>query len=159
MFPYDRSVDPVFQSCLDSGFAFMNQLSRTLSTSFQGVCDANVKLGQTMLEQTFSTGQRMLTSTSADDVLGAVAAGAYPASEKLRAYQQHLSALAADTQVDLAHVAQQDGPEASPAADASADDAGAQSAGDDPGSGMRSERRMQSERRANKTMDGGRPAA
>jgi hypothetical protein len=55
-------------------------------------------------------------------VLGAATSGAQPASDKLRSYQQHLSRLTADAQVDLARVTQQHGEEASRTAHALADE-------------------------------------
>jgi hypothetical protein len=54
--------------------------------------------------------------------MGAAAAHAQPASDKLRAYQQHLSRLAAEVHVELARVAEQHGPETSRTAQALADD-------------------------------------
>jgi phasin family protein len=107
MFPFPQSVNPAVQSHLNSQVAFFNDLSKSLTGSFQNICQANLKLGQTMLEETMLAGQRMLTPGSATDVLGAVTSRAQPASDKLRAYQQHLTRLAADVQVDLARVTQQ----------------------------------------------------
>jgi phasin family protein len=95
---------------MDSQFAYFNDLSRALAGSFQAVCDANLKLGQTMIEESVSAGQRMLSSERATDAMGVAAACAQPASDKLRAYQQHLSRLAADVQVELARVSEQHGP-------------------------------------------------
>jgi phasin family protein len=107
MFPFPQSVNPAVQSHLDSQLAFFNDLSKSLTGSFQYICQANLQLGQTMLEETMLAGQRMLTPGDATDVLGAVTSRAQPASDKLRAYQQHLTRLAADVQVDLARVTRQ----------------------------------------------------
>jgi len=138
MYQFPQS-DPVFQSCVDSQFALLNAFSASLLGSLQSVCDANVKFGQTMLEGTFSAGQRMLTSTSADDALGAAVGLIQPAAHTQPAYERHPSILAADEQVDLAHAAQRHD--------------------QDPGTGMPPERRLQSERRASRALQGGRPAA
>jgi phasin family protein len=122
MFPFSQPVNPALRAHLDSQLAFFNDLSQSLSGSFQSVCQANVKLGQTMFEETLSAGQRMLTSTDANGVLGAAASGAQPATDKLRAYQQHISTLAADSQVELARVTQKHGQETSRTAHALADE-------------------------------------
>jgi phasin family protein len=66
-----------------------------------------------MLEESLGAGQRMLAAKNVSDVFGAAASGAQPASDKLRSYQQHLSRLTADAQVDLARVTQQHGEETS----------------------------------------------
>jgi hypothetical protein len=55
-------------------------------------------------------------------VLAAAASHAQPAAEKLRAYQQHLSRIAADTHVDLSKVAEEHVQETSRTAKALADE-------------------------------------
>ncbi|WP_020655574.1 phasin family protein [Massilia niastensis] len=122
MFPFSQSVTPAVRSHLDSQVAFFNDLSKSLSNSFQSVCEANLKLSQAMLEETMIASQRMLTTKDTKDVLGAVASRAQPATDKLIAYQQHLSRLAADAQVELARVTQQHVPETSRTAHALADE-------------------------------------
>lgn len=122
MFPYSPSSNPAVRSHIDSQFAWFADLSKTLSASFQSVCEANLKLGQTMIEETMNASQQMLSSDRPFDALGAAASHAQPASDKLRAYQQHLSRLAAEAQVQLARVAQQHSPEAARTAHALADE-------------------------------------
>lgn len=122
MFPYSPSSNPAVRSHVDSQLAWFNDLNKTLTGSFQAVCQANLKLGHTMIEETMNASQRMLSSERPFDALGAAASHAQPASEKLRAYQQHLSRLAAEVQVDLARVTQQHSPEAARTAHALADD-------------------------------------
>lgn len=122
MFPYSPSSNPAVRSHLDSQLAWFNDLNQTLAGSFQSVCQANLKLGQTMIEETMNAGQRMLSSERPFDAMGAAASHAQPATDKLRAYQQHLSRLAAEVQVELARVTQQHSPEAARTAHALADE-------------------------------------
>lgn len=122
MFPSLPSSHPAMRSHLDSQFAYFNDLNQALSRSFQAVCEANLKLGQTMVEETMNAGQRVLSSERGADVLGAAAAHFQPVSDKLRAYQQHLSRLAAGVQVELARVNEQHGPETARTAHALADE-------------------------------------
>jgi phasin family protein len=122
MFPFFQPVNPVLRSHLDSQLAFFNDLSTSLSASFQSICEANLKLSRTMLEVSLGAGQRMLAAKNVSDVFGAAASGAQPASDKLRSYQQHVSRLTADAQVDLARVTQQHGEETSRTAHALADE-------------------------------------
>jgi phasin family protein len=122
MFPFSQPVNPVFRSHLDSQLAFFNDLSTSLSSSFQSICEANLKLSRTMLEETLGAGQRMLAAKNVSDVFGAAASGAQPATDKLRSYQQHISRVAADTQVDLARVTQQHGEQTARTAHALADE-------------------------------------
>lgn len=122
MFPFSPASNPAIRSHVDSQFAWFNDLNQTLTGSFQAVCEANLKLGQTMIEETMSASRRMLSGERPFDALGAAASHAQPASDKLRAWQQHLSRIAAGVQVDLARVTQQHSPEAARTAHALAEE-------------------------------------
>jgi len=118
MFPYSKSVNPAVRTHLDSQVAYLNDLSNMMSHSFQQICQANMQLGQTMLEETMIAGQRLFTTDNGAEAFGAAASRAQPASDKLRAYQQHIAQLAADAQVELARVNEQHAPKASQSAQA-----------------------------------------
>lgn len=118
MFPYSKSVDPAVRTHLDSQVAYLNDLSGTMSRSFQQICQANIQLGQTMLEETVIAGQRMFTTDSGAEAFAAPASRAQSTSDKLRAYQQHIAQLAADAQVELARVNEQHAPKTSQSAQA-----------------------------------------
>jgi phasin family protein len=122
MFFYSPSSNPAVRSHLESQLAWFNDLNRTMSGSLQSLCEANLKLGQTMIEESMSASQKMLSSNRPFDAMGAAASHAQPASDKLRAYQQHLSRLAAEVQGELSRVAQQHGPETARTAHALADE-------------------------------------
>lgn len=122
MYPYPQSVTPAVRSHIDAQTAFLNELSLTISRSLQQVFQLNMQLGQSLLEETTSTAQRMLSTERPTDALSAAASRAQPATDKLRSYQQQLSQLAAATQVDLTRVAEQHGEETSRTARALADE-------------------------------------
>ena len=107
MFPYSQSVTPAVRTHMDAQMSFLNDMSKSLFRSFQQLCDLNIQLTQTMLEETALTGQQLLTADRQTDVIGAAASRAQPATDKLRAYQQHISRVAADAQVELARVTEQ----------------------------------------------------
>ncbi|QNA91104.1 phasin family protein [Massilia sp. Dwa41.01b] len=107
MYPFSQSVNPAVRTHLDAQTAFVNDMSKSLFQSFQQMCDLNIKLAQTMLEETTLASQQLLTADRQTELLSAAASRAQPASEKLRAYQQHISRLAADAQVELARVTEQ----------------------------------------------------
>jgi phasin family protein len=100
-------VTPAVRNHLEAQTAFMNDVSKSLFRSFQQVCELNIQLAQTMLEETTTASQQLLTSERQTDAIGAAASRAQPASDKLRAYQQHISRLAADAQVDLTRVTEE----------------------------------------------------
>ncbi len=107
MFPYSHSVTPAVRTHLDAQVSFLNDMSKSLFQSFQQLCDLNIQLTQTMLEEATQASQQMLTADRQTDILSAAASRAQPATDKLRAYQQHISRVAADAQVQLARVTEQ----------------------------------------------------
>lgn len=107
MFPYSKSVTPAVRSHLDAQIAFFNDVSKSFSRSLQSIVELNLQLGQTLLEESSIAGQQLLTTDRATDAISVAASRAQPASDKLRAYQQHISRVAADAQVDLARVTEQ----------------------------------------------------
>src|SRR6476661_3714478 len=85
MYPFPQSVAPAVRTHVDAQTAFLNDMSKSLFRSFKQVLSAD--------RQT--------------ELLSAATARAQPASDKLRAYQQHITRLAADAQVELARVTEQ----------------------------------------------------
>jgi phasin family protein len=107
MYPFSQQVTPAVRTHLDAQMSFFNDMSKSLFRSFQQLCDLNIQLTQTMLEETAMTGQQLLTADRQTDVISAAASRAQPTTDKLRAYQQHISRVAADAQVELARVTEQ----------------------------------------------------
>ncbi len=110
MYSFSQAVAPAFRSHLDAQVSFLNDISKSLSRTFQNVCELNIQLGQTLLEEGSIASQKLLASDSASDVLTVASARAQPATDKLRAYQQHVSRIVADAQIDLARVTEQHAP-------------------------------------------------
>ena len=109
MYPFPHSVNPAMRSHIDAQTAYLNDVSKSIFRSFQQMMDLNIQLAQTMLEETAMIGKQMVGADRQSELLGAAASRAQPASDKLRAYQQHITRLAADTQVELARVTEQHG--------------------------------------------------
>lgn len=107
MYPFSKSVTPAIRAHLDAQAAFFNDITKSLSRSFQQMCELNIQLAQTLLEESHIAGQQLLTVDHPSDAISVAASRAQPASEKLRAYQQHLSKVAAGAQVELSRVAEQ----------------------------------------------------
>lgn len=122
MFPFTQSVNPALRSHLDSQLALFNDLSQSLSSSFQSVCQANFKLGRDMLEESLGAGRRMLANGQGSAVADTVLPDGKSATEHMYTYRQHISRIAAGSQVDLARVTEQHGRETSRTAQALADE-------------------------------------
>jgi phasin family protein len=107
MYPFPQTVAPAVKTHVDAQTAFLNDMSKSLFRSFQQMCDLNIQLMQTMIEETTLAGKHMLSADRQTELLSAATSRAQPTSDKLRAYQQHITRLAADAQVDLARVTEQ----------------------------------------------------
>lgn len=107
MFPYSNSVTPALRTHLDAQTSFLNDVSKSIFGSFQQLSNLNMQLAQTLLEETTIASQQLLTADHHTDLTEAAASRAQPAAQKLRAYQQHVSRLAADAQVDFCRVAEE----------------------------------------------------
>jgi len=122
MFTFPQSVNPAVRSHVDAQFAFLNDLSRSMTRSFQDVFQLNMQLCQTLIEETALISQGLMSTERPNDALTAAASRAQPATDKLRAYQQNLSGLAASAQVELARVTERHGQETARTARALADE-------------------------------------
>lgn len=122
MYPFSQSVTPAAKNHLEAQLSFFNDMSKSLFRTFQQYSDLNIQLAQTLLEESTKTGQQVITSHRPTEAFAAVAAHAQPTAEKVRAYQQHLSRIAADTHVDLSKVAEEHVQETSRTAKALADE-------------------------------------
>jgi phasin family protein len=107
MFPYPQSVNPAVRTHVDAQTAFMNDMSKSIFRTFQQMIDLNIQLTQTLIEESTLASKQVLSVDRQSDLLSAATARAQPTGDKLRAYQQHITRLAADAQVELARVTEQ----------------------------------------------------
>jgi phasin family protein len=107
MFPFPQAINPAVRTHVDAQTAFLNDVSKSMFKSFQQMFDLNIQLVQTMLEETTLASKQVLSADRQTELLSAATSRAQPASDKLRAYQQHIARLAADAQVELARVTEQ----------------------------------------------------
>jgi phasin family protein len=122
MFPFSQSNTPAVKNHLQAQLSFFNDLSKSIFSSFQQFNALNMQLAQTLMEETANTSQEIITSDKPTDAFSVAASHAQPAAEKVRAYQQHLARLTADTQAQLANVAEAHVPETSRAAKSMAEE-------------------------------------
>jgi len=104
MYPFPQAVNPALRSHVDAQTAFLNDISKSVFHSFQQMCNLNIQLTQTLLEESVLTSKQVMSNDRQSDLIGAATARIQPTRDKLRAYHQHIARLAADTQVDLARV-------------------------------------------------------
>ncbi|CAH0312529.1 hypothetical protein SRABI118_04852 [Massilia sp. Bi118] len=107
MYPFPQNVTPAVRTHVDAQTAFLNDMSKSLFKSFSQMCDLNIQLMQTLIEESTLASKHMLSADRQTELLSAATARAQPTSDKLRAYQQHITRLAADAQVELTKVTEQ----------------------------------------------------
>ena len=107
MYPFPQAINPAVRTHVDAQTAFLNDVSKSMFKSFQQMFDLNIQLVQTMLEETTLASKQMLSTDRQSELLSAATSRTQPATEKLRAYQQHIARLAADSQVEMARVTEQ----------------------------------------------------
>jgi phasin family protein len=107
MYPFSQAVNPAVKTHVEAQTAYLNDVSKSVFRAFQQMCDLNIQLVQTLLEESTMASRQLMTADAQSEMLSAAASRAQPATEKLRAYHQHISRLAADSQVELARVTEQ----------------------------------------------------
>lgn len=107
MYPFPQSIAPAVRTHIDAQTAFLNDMSKSMFKSFQQMCDLNIQLVQTMLEESTLASKHVLNADRQTELLSAATWRAQPATDKLRAYQQHIARIAADAQAELARVTEQ----------------------------------------------------
>jgi phasin family protein len=110
MYPFPQfpqSIAPAVRTHVDAQTAFLNDMSKSVFKSFQQMCDLNIQLVQTMLEESTLASKQVLSADRQTELLSAATSRTQPATEKLRAYQQHIARIAADSQAELARVTEQ----------------------------------------------------
>jgi phasin family protein len=105
MFPFSQSITPAAKNHVQAQIAFFNDLSRSLFQTVQQVNELTLQMAQTILEDSAATGQAIITADKPTEVFSVTASRAQPAAERIRAYQQQLSRIAADSQTKLVRVA------------------------------------------------------
>ena len=119
---FTNSISPALQAHLDVQLTFVTELSRKMFDTAMRVNELNMRLAQDMLEEMASTNHRILAARGGSEAMSAAAGQVQPRADKLRHYQQQLSHLMADANVEMNRTAEAHLPEASRTAIAFADE-------------------------------------
>lgn len=119
---FTNSISPALQAHLDARLDFVTELSRKMFDTALRVNELNMRLAQELLEEAASANQRILTARGGSEAMSAVASQVQPGTDRLRQYQQKLSHLMADANVEMNRTAETHLPEASRTAVAFADE-------------------------------------
>jgi phasin family protein len=111
-------MSPALKSHVEAQFSFFGDVSKNMFGAIQRLNELNVQVAQTVMEESLSNAQQLFSSSNHHDALSVVAGQAQPVAEKIRAYQQHVQNIVAETQVNLAKTAESHLPETTRAAEA-----------------------------------------
>jgi len=106
MFNFSQADSPAARAHLDSQFSMLADLSKQVFNAMQRINELNIQVTQTIMEEALANTKQVLSTSDPTEALSVIASQAHPNAEKLRAYQQHLTNIAAGTQVNLAKTAE-----------------------------------------------------
>jgi len=119
MFSFNQpSISPAVKSQLDAQFEFFSDLSKKMFEGVQKVNELNVQVATTVFEESLASTRQLLTSTGRNEALSIIAGQAQPNAEKIRAYQQHVRNILAETQAGAAQTLESHMPKTVRAAEA-----------------------------------------
>ena len=106
MFNFMQPITPAAKAHMDAQFSLLSDMSKQLFSSVQKINELNLQVAQTMMEESVANMQQVISAQNPQEAMTIAAGQAQPTAEKVRAYQQHLSNIAASTQVELAKTAE-----------------------------------------------------
>lgn len=119
---FTTSVSPALKSHLQAQLHFAADLSRKFVDTAQQVSELNLRLSQEMLEEFNKTHQQVLSARAPGEFLALAVGQMRPGGDKLQHYQQQLSRVIANANVELNRTAETHIPETSRTAAAFADE-------------------------------------
>jgi phasin family protein len=122
MFPYSQRVTPAAQNHMAAHCNMLADLTKKFFESAQRINNLNIEVAKAVMEESVTSAHQILVAKDPVEALTIAAAQAQPTAEKIRVYQQHLTNIAATTQVDLAKSAEAHVPETTRTAAALADE-------------------------------------
>lgn len=122
MLSFSQPITPAVRAHIEAQYALLNDMSQRVFDTAQKINELNIQVVKTVMEESLSNTQQIMVARDPYEAISIAAGQAQPAAEKIRAYQQHLTNIAARTQVDLAKTAESHVPNASRTAAAVADE-------------------------------------
>lgn len=117
-----QQLAPSARAHLESQFAFASEMSKQLFNAAQRINELNIQIAQASMQETLANTREVFSTQDPYDALSVAASQVPPTAERIRAYQQQLTDIAARTQVELAKTAETHVPETSRTASAVADE-------------------------------------
>lgn len=114
--------NPALRSHFETQVNFFTELAHRSFDSARQLSELNLRLGQQLMEESFTTSRQLLSCTDPYQASTLALSRMEPVAQHLRAYQQQLMSLVAGAQAGLTQAAEAHIPEAGRSAAAFADD-------------------------------------
>lgn len=122
MLPFSKNVSPAFKDYMNAQYSLFTDMSERAFQSVQRINELNIQVAQSVMEDSLKGVQQVMTAQDPYEAMSIAASAAQPAADKLRDYQQGLTRIAANTQVELSRAAEHRVPETTRTAAAVADE-------------------------------------
>jgi phasin family protein len=119
---FTQPLPPSAKAHMESQFNFMAELSKQMFNTMQRINELNIQVVQSVMQDALTGTREVVGAQNPYEAFSIAAGQVQPATEKIRAYQQHLREIAARTQVELSKTAETHVPATSRTATALADD-------------------------------------
>jgi phasin family protein len=119
---FTQAITPAIRSHMEVQLAFLTDLFRKAFDTAQKVTELNMRLAQELIEEMTSANHHLLATRDATEFASVATTQIHPSIEKLRNYQQRLSNVLANANVEMTRTAESHLPEASRTAAAVADE-------------------------------------
>lgn len=117
-----QAITPAVKSHIDVQLSFFTDLCKKVFDTAQKIGELNLQLAQEMVQEMTNTNQQLMAAKDPAEFASVATTQVHPTAEKLRNYQQCLSSLLANSNVELTRTAESHMPEASRTAAAVADE-------------------------------------
>jgi phasin family protein len=122
MLSFSQPITPAVKAHIEAQYSLFSDMSQKMFETAQKINELNIQVAKTVMEESLTNAQQVMVAKDPYEAISIAASQAQPAAEKVRAYQQHLTNIAARTQVDLAKTAESHVPNTSRTAAAVADE-------------------------------------
>jgi hypothetical protein len=106
MYTFSPSFTPALRGHIGAQLSFADDLSRSMLSSFEKLCSLNMQAIRALVEAASTTRPQRWSDMQAN-LAAFPAIATKPAIEKIHAYQQNVSRLAVDAQIEMAQVMQE----------------------------------------------------
>lgn len=119
---FAQPMTPAVRAQLEAQFSMYSDMTQRLFQSAQKINDLNIQVAQAVVEESLNGAHQVMAAKDTYEAAAIAAGQAQPVAERVRAYQQHLTNIAAGTQAELSRAAEQHIPETTRAASAVAEE-------------------------------------